>query len=75
MAGQDGNVAEPRARRGGRRWLWIVLGGVAALLLAVGLVLPRLLDVERYRGRIESALSSATGWQSELGEIDFSVWQ
>ena len=62
-----------RPRR--RRWLWYVLGGLVAVMLVAALALPALLDVERYRGHIENALSSATGWQAELGAIDFSPWR
>ena len=62
-----------RPRR--RRWLWYVLGGLVAVLLVAALALPALLDVERYRGHIENALSSATGWQAELGAIHFSPWR
>ena len=58
-----------------RRLLWYILGGLVALLLVAALALPALLDVERYRGHIENALSSATGWQAELGAIDFSPWR
>ena len=62
-----------RPRR--RRWLLYVLGGLVAVLLVAALALPALLDVERYRDHIENALSSATGWQAELGELDFSPWR
>ena len=58
-----------------RRWLWIALGSVAALILVLALALPMLLDVERYRSRIEQALAAQTGWDAELGEIDFSPWR
>lgn len=56
-----------------KRWLWIALGALAVLLLLTLLLLPRLLDPESYRGRIEQALEQATGWNAELGEMDFSV--
>jgi hypothetical protein len=62
-----------RLRR--RRWPWYVLGGLVAVLLVAALALPALLDVERYRGNIEDALSAATGWQAELGAIEFSLWR
>lgn len=56
-----------------RRWPWFLLGGLAILLLLAAIVLPSLLDVENYRGRIEQALEQATGWEAELGSMDFSV--
>jgi hypothetical protein len=58
-----------------RRLLWYALGGLVVIVLLVALALPAVLDVERYRGPIERALSSATGWQAELGAIDFSPWR
>ena len=61
---------KPRSRR---RWIWIALGIVAALVIAVVVALPMLLDPERYRGHIEQALTDATGWDAELGAIDLSV--
>ena len=58
-----------------RRWPWIVAAGLAAVVIGAAIALPLLLDVERYRGRIEAALGEATGWQAELGDIGFSVWR
>jgi len=46
---------------------------VVLLLVAAALVLPRLLDLERQRGRIEELLAGATGWHAELGRIDLSL--
>jgi len=60
-------------RRPKRRLRWLLVG--VLLIAVIGVVaLPRLLDVERYRGRIEQALQDATGWEAELGEIDLSIW-
>jgi hypothetical protein len=64
---------EPAPRRK-RRWPWILLGSVVLLLLLATVVVPKLLDVERYRGAIEQGLRSATGWEPELGAIDFSIF-
>ncbi len=58
-----------------RRWPWVVAAGLAVLVVGAAVALPRLLDVERYRGKIEAALASATGWKAELGQIGFSVWR
>ncbi len=58
-----------------RRWPWIVAGVLVVLVATAALALPPLLDVERYRGRIEAALTQATGWNAELGQIGFSVWR
>jgi len=71
MATMDPSNASPRRPKRRLRWL---LAGVL-LIAVIGIVaLPRLLDVERYRDRIEQALQEATGWEAELGEIDLSIW-
>lgn len=67
---------ETRARReDGRvpRKLLIILGVAVALLVAAALIVPRFLDPESYRERIEQALQDATGWEAELGEMDASL--
>ena len=56
-----------------RRWPWIVAGFLVVLVLVAALVIPALLKPERYRSRIEAALQSATGWEAELGDLDFSI--
>jgi AsmA-like protein len=58
-----------------RRWPWIVAAVLLVLAVTAAIALPALLDVERYRPRIEAALTEATGWKAELGEIGFSVWR
>jgi hypothetical protein len=55
-----------------RRWVWglVVLAGLLVVAVGVG---PKLLDLERYRGRLEGALRKATGWEPELGALELSV--
>lgn len=53
--------------------VWAALGTLALLLLLFVALVPRLVAVERYRGRLELALEKATGWEVELGEIDLSL--
>lgn len=65
---QQANPDSPRRRR---RWPLIV-GAFAILALGVAVIVPRLLDLERYRPRLERALSEATGWRAELGQLDYS---
>ena len=71
-ASSSGPAASPAKKRR-RRWLWFVLGAIAVVVVVAAVVLPALLDVERYRGQIEGALTSATGWEAELGTLDLSV--
>ena len=54
--------------------LW-ALGGVVVLVLAAGLILPSLIDVERFRPQIEGVLQESTGWSAELGEIELSLFR
>ena len=58
-----------------RRWPWIVAAGLIGVLLVAAIALPRLLDLERHRGRIEQALAEATGWDVALGSLDLSLMQ
>lgn len=69
----DVGPSQPTRRVRRRRWPWITLGGLVAVVLLAAALAPTLLDVERYRGRIEQELRQATGWEPELGAIGFSV--
>lgn len=55
-----------------RRRLWIALGAVAAAGLIAVLAVPRLADVNRYRGLIESKVEQALGREVRLGELHLS---
>ena len=50
-----------------------MLGAVVVLVAVVGLALPILLDVDRYRDRVQALLRESTGWEAEIGELDLSV--
>jgi uncharacterized protein YhdP len=67
--------ASPRRSRPWRRLLLIALGLVVVLVAAAAILLPRFLDVERYRERIEAAVEEGTGLEAELGAIELSVWR
>ncbi|MCG6963479.1 MAG: AsmA family protein [Acidobacteria bacterium] len=43
------------------------------IAVAGAILLPRLANVEQYRGRIESSLRDRTGWKVTLGNIDLSL--
>ncbi len=65
--------SEPVERKQRRRLLPWVLLALGLLVVALVALLPRWLELESHRGRIEKALSEATGWQVELGDLDFSI--
>src|SRR3984957_4717253 len=52
--------------------VWILLASLAVVLLAALLAVPRLLDADTYRGRIEAALSTSLGRNVRLGHLSFS---
>jgi AsmA protein len=56
------------------RRIWITLATAGIVLLLVLLVLPRLLDADTYRGRIEAALSSSLGRTVQLGHLSVSLF-
>lgn len=66
------DAGPPRRKR---RWFLWALGAVVVLLLAAGLVLPSLIDVERFRPQIERVLQESTGWDAELGDIELSLFR
>lgn len=52
----------------------IVLGGLVALLIVIGLAIPMFLNADNFRARIESELSTSLGRKVTLGKLDLSVW-
>ncbi|MBI2682036.1 MAG: AsmA family protein [Acidobacteriales bacterium] len=54
--------------------LGIALGVVLALLLIAALALPYLLDVNRYRDRIQAELQTRTGRAVSLGRMDLKIF-
>ena len=56
-----------------RKWWLILLGGFALLALIAAVVLPLLVDVDRYRGLIESKAEEALGREVVLGELSLSL--
>jgi AsmA protein len=57
-----------------RRTLFIVLGGIVALILLVILCIPLFLNADSFRTRIESALTTSLGRKVTLGKLDLSVF-
>lgn len=58
---------------GKRGRIWMGVAGVVAALLVGLLVLPHLMNTDRYRIRIETALSSALGRPVHLGHVELSI--
>ena len=58
---------------GKRGRIWMAVAGVVAALLVGLLVLPHLMNTDRYRIRIETALSSALGRPVHLGHVELSI--
>ncbi|MFQ5670289.1 MAG: AsmA family protein [Acidobacteriota bacterium] len=56
-----------------RRRLLILAGVALALLVAVAVVVPYLVDVNHYRGTIESAARDALGREVHLGEMRLAI--
>lgn len=54
--------------------IWVVMGVVVAVILIGLLAVEHFLDADTYRGRIESALTSALGRQVTLGHLSFSIF-
>ncbi len=66
-----GGDAPAPARR--HRKLGIVLGLLAIILIAAVFGLPRLLDLNRYRGAIAAEIEKATGGKAALGRISWGI--
>ena len=59
-------------RRGWKRF-GIVMGILAIILLVIVLVLPKLLDPNRYSGIIVSEIQKAAGGKVSLGHLSWGI--
>src|SRR5579863_8660540 len=50
------------------RWAWIT-GGIVALVLLIGLIVPLFINVDKYRPQIAAAIEKQTGRQVTIGAI------
>src|SRR5258708_3330433 len=57
-----------------RRKLWIAAGIVFALFILAILIVPHLIDINHYHGRIQAELEKKLGRQVSLGRMSFSVF-
>ncbi len=53
--------------------LWIVLGTLLVIVLAVLVLLPRMLDVNRYHDRIQAELQTRLGRSVQLGQMSLGL--
>jgi AsmA protein len=57
------------------KWLLILVGGLVVLIIVALLILPRFVDVERYKPSIEKRVSEATGCPFTLGgDVSLSLF-
>ncbi len=56
------------------KWLGIALGGIIVLLLLAALLLPALVNLDRYRGVLASRVSKALGREVTLGSLQVDLW-
>jgi len=56
------------------KWLGIGVGGLALLLVLAALILPSLINLERYRTALAGRAGRALGRDVTLGDLRFSLW-
>jgi AsmA protein len=52
----------------------LVLAGIVALLLVIALVLPFVIDVNKFKPTLEADISKALGRQIQIGNIELSIF-
>ena len=57
----------------GWKKLGIILGTTVLVLVVLGIVVPKLLDLNRYHGAIVSEVEKAVGGQVKLGRISWGI--
>jgi len=56
------------------KWVAVGVGAVLVLAVLAALVLPSLVNLERYRGALASRASKALGREVKLGDLRVSLW-
>jgi len=56
------------------RWVGIVLGGIVVLAVLAALLLPTLVNLERYRSVLASRVAKALGREVTLGSLRVDLW-
>jgi len=56
------------------KWVSIIIGALIVLIIALLLIVPRFVDINRYKPRIERMVSESTGRAFSIGgDIDLSL--
>jgi hypothetical protein len=56
------------------KWLGIVLGALIGLMIAAAIVVPLVVDVDKYRPQIVEAANQKINGKLELGKLSLSLW-
>jgi AsmA protein len=57
------------------KWVGIIVGGLVVLIIALLLIVPRFVDVNKYKPRIESMVTESTGRAFSIGgNIDLTLF-
>src|SRR3990170_7185384 len=56
------------------RWVGLGIGGILVLAVLAALVLPSLVNLERYRAALASRAGKALGREVTLGDLRVSLW-
>ncbi len=56
------------------KWLGIGIGGLVLLVVLAALILPSLINLERYRSALAGRAGRALGREVTLGDLRFSLW-
>src|SRR5215471_1898695 len=57
-----------------KRKLLIAAGVVVALIVILAVILPALIDVDKYRGQVETEASKALGRQVKVGKVSLAIF-
>jgi AsmA protein len=57
------------------KWLAFGVGGIVVLAVVAALLLPALVNLERYRGALASRVSKALGREVTLGSLRVDLWR
>nr|NJM03051.1 AsmA family protein [Desulfobacula sp.] len=57
------------------KWTGVIVGGIMVLIIAAALIIPRVIDIKKYKPVIQEKIASATGRTFSFGDdMDVSVF-